>query len=262
VAASRSHPSRHRTSTGRALRLPFLLLLLFFVFRVSGPPRYRWSGRCSPSPSPGRHGPRPGAGPAVHLRLNLVIALGIACRSTSAPHHLRFREEFGRALRLRPPWPRSVARQSHRPVQLTDHRRRLATLAVFPSASSTPWVWPAPSSCSPPVPSPPVLPAILAVFGERIAVQPAARRTSLHLRSPRSRWYAWPCGSCVGDHLGRGAVLVIVVLASPFLHVASPVPMPAPCRPAARPVRPTPWSRPGSRPSPRRQLVSWSTRAR
>ena len=206
--------------------LPFLLLLLFFVFRGLRAAAVPLVGAVfAIAVTLGVMGLALVLVPLSIFALNLVIALGIGLSvDFSLLIISRFREEFGRGASIDAALV-TVRRTAGHTVLFSSLTiaAALATLAVFPErfvysmgVAGAIVVLAAGAFALL------VLPAILAVFGERIAVQPAASadQPASEVAAGR-RWYAMAIRVMRRPIIwGGAAVLVIVVLASPFLHVA------------------------------------------
>jgi uncharacterized membrane protein YdfJ with MMPL/SSD domain len=206
--------------------LPFLLLLLFFVFRGLRAAAVPLVGSVfAIAVTLGVMGIALVLVPLSIFALNLVIALGIGLSvDFSLLIISRFREESARGSSIDAALA-TVRRTAGHTVLFSSLTiaAALATLAVFPErfvysmgVAGAIVVLAAGAFALL------VLPAILTVFGERLAVQPSAPATE-----PASgfvtgrRWYRMATRVMHRPVIwGTAAVLVIVVLASPFLHVA------------------------------------------
>jgi uncharacterized membrane protein YdfJ with MMPL/SSD domain len=213
---------------GRAelFALPFLLLLLFFVFRGLRAAAIPLVGAVfAIAVTLGVMGLALVVVPLSIFALNLVIALGIGLSvDFSLLIISRFREEVGRGASIETALA-TVRRTAGHTVLFSSLTiaAALATLAVFPErfvysmgvAGAIVVLASAAFALL-------VLPALLTVFGGRIARrgddavgQSAAEATA------GPRWYAMARRVMRRPLIwGAAAVVVLVVLASPFLHVA------------------------------------------
>ena len=213
---------------GRAelFALPFLLLLLFFVFRGLRAAAVPLVGAVfAIAVTLGVMGLALVVVPLSIFSLNLVIALGIGLSvDFSLLIISRFREEFGRGVSIDAALA-TVRRTAGHTVLFSSLTiaAALATLTVFPERfvysmgiAGAIVVLAAGAFALL------VLPAILTVFGERLAVRtPAAVNDSAAEVATGRRWYTMATRVMRRPIIwGAAAVLVIVVLASPFLHVA------------------------------------------
>jgi uncharacterized membrane protein YdfJ with MMPL/SSD domain len=206
--------------------LPFLLLLLFFVFRGLRAAAVPLVGAVfAIAVTLGVMGLALVVVPLSIFALNLVIALGIGLSvDFSLLIISRFREEFGRGVSIDAALA-AVRRTAGHTVLFSSLTiaAALATLAVFPERfvysmgiAGAIVVLAAGAFALL------VLPAILTVFGNRLAVRtPAAAKDSAAEVTTGRRWYAMATRVMRRPIIwGAAAILVIVVLASPFLHVA------------------------------------------
>jgi RND superfamily putative drug exporter len=213
---------------GRAelFALPFLLLLLFFVFRGLRAAAVPLVGAVfAIAVTLGVMGLALVLVPLSIFALNLVIALGIGLSvDFSLLVISRFREEFVREPSIDAALV-TVRRTAGHTVLFSSLTiaAALATLAVFPErfvysmgVAGAIVVLAAGAFALL------VLPAILTVFGERIAVRtPTGESEPPAELATGRRWYAMAQRVMRRPMIwGAAAVLVLVVLASPFLHVA------------------------------------------
>ena len=206
--------------------LPFLLLLLFFVFRGLRAAAVPLVGAVfAIAVTLGVMGLALVVVPLSIFALNLVIALGIGLSvDFSLLIISRFREEFGQGVSTETALA-TVRRTAGHTVLFSSVTiaAALATLAVFPERfvysmgiAGAIVVLAAGAFALL------VLPAILTVFGERIALRtsPSVIESAAEVATGR-RWYLMATRVMRRPIIwGAAAVLVIVVLASPFLHVA------------------------------------------
>jgi RND superfamily putative drug exporter len=206
--------------------LPFLLLLLFFVFRGLRAAAVPLVGAVfAIAVTLGIMGLALVLVPLSIFALNLVIALGIGLSvDFSLLIISRFREEFGRGASIDAALA-IVRRTAGHTVLFSSLTiaAALATLVVFPErfvysmgVAGAIVVLAAGAFALL------VLPAILRVFGERIALRTPSSATapSAEVATGR-RWYAMATRVMRRPVIwGAAAVMVIVVLVSPFLHVA------------------------------------------
>ncbi|MGD0393350.1 MAG: MMPL family transporter [Acidimicrobiales bacterium] len=206
--------------------LPFLLLLLFFVFRGLRAAAVPLVGAVfAIAVTLGVMGLALVLVPLSIFALNLVIALGIGLSvDFSLLIISRFREEFARGASIDTALV-TVRRTAGHTVLFSSLTiaAALATLAVFPerfvySMGVAGAIVVAAAGAFALL----VLPSILTVFGQRIALG-----TTNAVNEPASdvgtgrRWYAMATRVMRRPLIwGSAAVVVIVVLASPFLHVA------------------------------------------
>ena len=206
--------------------LPFLLLLLFFVFRGLRAAAVPLVGAVfAIAVTLGVMGLAMVLVPLSIFALNLVIALGIGLSvDFSLLIISRFREEFPREPSIDSALA-TVRRTAGHTVLFSSLTiaAALATLAVFPERfvysmgiAGAIVVLAAGAFALL------VLPAILTVFGERIAVQtPTAVNEPASEATTGRRWYRIATRVMQRPIIwAAAAVLVLVVLASPFLHVA------------------------------------------
>ena len=207
--------------------LPFLLLLLFFVFRGLRAAAVPLVGAVfAIAVTLGVMGLALVVVPLSIFALNLVIALGIGLSvDFSLLIISRFREEFGRGVSIDGALV-TVRRTAGHTVLFSSLTiaAALATLTVFPErfvysmgVAGAIVVLAAGAFALL------VLPAILTVFGERIAAMPTSPsvvESAAEVTTGR-RWYTMTTRVMRRPIIwGAAGVLVIVVLASPFLHVA------------------------------------------
>jgi uncharacterized membrane protein YdfJ with MMPL/SSD domain len=206
--------------------LPFLLLLLFFVFRGLRAAAVPLVGAVfAIAVTLGVMGLALVLVPLSIFALNLVIALGIGLSvDFSLLIISRFREEFPREPSIDSALA-TVRRTAGHTVLFSSLTiaAALATLAVFPERfvysmgiAGAIVVLAAGAFALL------VLPAILTVFGERIVVRPtpSAAEPAADATTGR-RWYRIATRVMQRPIIwAAAAVLVLVVLASPFLHVA------------------------------------------
>ncbi len=206
--------------------LPFLLLLLFFVFRGLRAAAVPLVGAVfAIAVTLGVMGLALVLVPLSIFALNLVIALGIGLSvDFSLLVISRFREELARDPLIDTALA-TVRRTAGRTVLFSSLTiaAALATLAIFPErfvysmgVAGAIVVLAAGAFALL------VLPAILTVFGKRIALQPSASANgpASEVAAGR-RWYGMATRVMRRPVIwGAGAMLVLVVLASPFLRVA------------------------------------------
>ena len=206
--------------------LPFLLLLLFFVFRGLRAAAVPLVGAVfAIAVTLGVMGLAMVLVPLSIFALNLVIALGIGLSvDFSLLIISRFREEFASRASIDSALA-TVRRTAGHTVLFSSLTiaAALATLAVFPErfvysmgiAGAIVVLAAGAFALF-------VLPAILTVFGERIAVQtPTAVNEPASEATTGRRWYRIATRVMQRPIIwAAAAVLVLVVLASPFLHVA------------------------------------------
>jgi uncharacterized membrane protein YdfJ with MMPL/SSD domain len=213
---------------GRAelFALPFLLLLLFFVFRGFRAAAVPLVGAVfAIAVTLGVMGLTLVVVPLSIFALNLVIALGIGLSvDFSLLIISRFREELRRGASIDAALA-TVRRTAGHTVLISSLTiaAALATLTVFPERfiysmgiAGAIVVLAAGAFALL------VLPAILTVFGKRIAMRtkPPMKETAVVMTTGR-RWYAMATRVMRRPIIWAGAaVLVIVAFASPFLHVA------------------------------------------
>jgi RND superfamily putative drug exporter len=206
--------------------LPFLLLLLFFVFRG-------WRAAAIPligalfaiAVTLGVMGLVILAVPLSVFALNLVIALGLGLAvDFSLLIVSRFREEYGRQGSIEDALA-TVRHTAGRTVLFSSITiaAAMATLAIFPErlvysmgVAGAIVVLAAGAFALF------VLPAILVRFGERIALAPSRHRAAQtsEVTQP-GRWYRVATGVMRRPAFwATSAVVVLVVLAVPFLHVS------------------------------------------
>jgi len=206
--------------------LPFLLLLLFFVFRGLRAAAVPLVGAVfAIAVTLGVMGLALVVVPLSIFALNLVIALGIGLSvDFSLLIISRFREEVGRGAPIDAALA-TVRRTAGHTVLFSSLTiaAALATLAVFPErfvysmgVAGAIVVLAAGAFALL------VLPAILTVFGERIAgPTPTAADGPTAAAATGRRWYAMATRVMRRPVIwGAAAVVVLVVLATPFLHVA------------------------------------------
>ncbi len=251
--------------------LPFLVLLLFFVFRGLRAAAVPLLGAVfAIAVTLGVMGLVMLVVPLSVFALNLVIALGLGLSvDFSLLIVSAFREEFGRQGSVQAAL--ATARQTAGHTVLFSSvtiAAAMATLAIFPErfvysmgiAGAIVVLAAGAFALF-------VLPSLLAVFGERVAAPARSRRSRPATTSaPEAKWPLVPDGhssSCAGPSSGRRPPSWCW-WSWPHRSSTSlsPAPMRAPCRPVARPAPPTNWSRPGSPPSLRRRPASWSMRRR
>jgi RND superfamily putative drug exporter len=213
---------------GRAelFALPFLLLLLFFVFRGLRAAAVPLVGAVfAIAVTLGVMGLALVVVPLSIFALNLVIALGIGLSvDFSLLIISRFREEVGQGASTEPALA-TVRRTAGHTVLFSSLTiaAALATLAVFPerfvySMGVAGAIVVLASGAFALL----VLPAILTVFGGRIArrADDAVGQSAAQAATGR-RWYAMAGRVMRRPAIwGAAAVVALVVLASPFLHVA------------------------------------------
>jgi uncharacterized membrane protein YdfJ with MMPL/SSD domain len=208
--------------------LPFLILLLFFVFRGLRAAAVPLAGAVfAIAVTLGVMGLTLVVVPLSVFALNLVIALGLGLSvDFSLLIVSRFREEFHREASIDSALV-AVRRTAGRTVLFSSITiaAALSTLAVFPErfvysmgiAGAIVVLAAGAFALF-------VLPAILTVFGERIAMPTASSVTeppSNQEVATGRRWYRMATRVMRRPIIwGAAAVLVLVVLASPFLHVA------------------------------------------
>jgi RND superfamily putative drug exporter len=206
--------------------LPFLLLLLFLVFRGLRAAAVPLVGAVfAIAVTLGVMGLALVLVPLSVFALNLVIALGIGLSvDFSLLIVSRFREEFGRGASIDAALA-TVRRTAGHTVWFSSVTiaAALATLAVFPErfvysmgVAGAIVVLAAGAFALL------VLPAILTLFGERMAVRtPPASSEPAAAADAGRRWYAMARRVMRRPVIwGTAAVVVIVVLAGPFIHVA------------------------------------------
>jgi RND superfamily putative drug exporter len=206
--------------------LPFLLLLLFLVFRGLRAAAVPLVGAVfAIAVTLGVMGLALVLVPLSVFALNLVIALGIGLSvDFSLLIVSRFREEFGRGASIDAALA-TVRRTAGHTVWFSSVTiaAALATLAVFPErfvysmgVAGAVVVLAAGAFALL------VLPAILTLFGERMAVRtPPASNEPAAAADAGRRWYAMARRVMRRPVIwGAAAVVVIVVLAGPFIHVA------------------------------------------
>ena len=206
--------------------LPFLLLLLFFVFRGLRAAAVPLVGAVfAIAVTLGVMGLALVVVPLSVFALNLVIALGIGLSvDFSLLIISRFREEFGGGAPIGTALA-TVRRTAGHTVLFSSLTiaAALATLAVFPerfvySMGIAGAIVVLASGAFALL----VLPAILTVFGDRLAVRtpPVVDGPATGAATGR-RWYAMATRVMRRPVVwGAAAVVVLVILASPFLHVA------------------------------------------
>jgi RND superfamily putative drug exporter len=212
---------------GRAelIAMPFLLLLLFFVFRGLRAAAVPLVGAVfAIAVTLGVMGIVLTVVPLSIFALNLVIALGIGLAvDFSLLIISRFREEFSREPSIDTALA-TVRRTAGHTVLFSSLTiaAALATLAVFPerfiySMGIAGAIVVLASGAFALL----VLPAILTVFGQRIALAPSSETRPAGEVASGRRWYAMATRVTRRPVIwAASAVLVLVVLALPFLHVA------------------------------------------
>jgi uncharacterized membrane protein YdfJ with MMPL/SSD domain len=215
---------------GRAelFALPFLILLLFFVFRGLRAAAVPLLGALfAIAVTLGVMGLVIVALPLSVFALNLVIALGLGLSvDFSLLIVSRFREEFRRQGSIEAALATSRKTAGHTVLfsSLTI-AAAMGTLAIFPErfvysmgiAGAIVVLAAGAFALF-------VLPSLLTVFGERIAAQPASRRhahAAPEEAQTTGRWYRIATVVMRRPALwALSAVLILVVLAAPFLHVS------------------------------------------
>jgi RND superfamily putative drug exporter len=206
--------------------LPFLLLLLFLVFRGLRAAAVPLIGAVfAIAVTLGVMGLALVVVPLSIFALNLVIALGIGLSvDFSLLIISRFREEFGRGTSIEAALA-TVRRTAGHTVLFSSLTiaAALATLAVFPERfiysmgiAGAIVVLAAGAFALL------VLPAILTMFGQRLALRSATAEEGLTAGAAAGhRWYSIATGVMRRPLIwGTAAVVVLAVLATPFLHVA------------------------------------------
>ena len=249
------------------LALPFLILLLFFVFRGLRAAAIPLIGAVfAIAVTLGVMGLVMLVVPLSVFALNLVIALGLGLAvDFSLLMVSRFREEYGRHASMEAALA-TVRRTAGHTVLFSavTIAGAMATLAVFPerfvysmgiagaivvlAAGAFALV---------------VLPALLTLWGPRLvtrSVSPGPGSPAAGTARRPGAGTGWPPASCAGRRSGPRPPSWFWSF-SLFLSCVcrSPVVMPAPCRRAVQRAPPTDWCRPGSPTSPKHRRDWWWT---